>query len=128
MADLNVFRGAAWELTASKYRGTTQEDEAVVTVSAAVTEAAAPDPERVLLVLVNLGTVPIFVAPVNTVSSTRGIALSANGGAVTINADDDSTMVSRGWFAISTQAGQTLYRLSVRRITRLGMADRGIGP
>jgi hypothetical protein len=127
MADLSHLRGAVYNLAVARFGGAFVEEDAELTLTTTVAEAAPNDPERVVLALVNLGAVPLYVAPFRSVTTTRGIALSPSGGALILSADTDLTLTSREWFAISTQTGHTAFRLTLRRFSLVG-GDKRIFP
>jgi len=110
-------RGAAWQIAVEKFKGVTSTDETAVTVGTTVTEVAPADPERVMVMLINLATATMHVAPTNQVSATRGIALGPAGGALISMVGDDGELTTRAWFAIGGIAAGTCYRATVRRHT-----------
>ena len=108
--------GAVARLVEREYGGAVAETEAVETVGTTSAAVTRNDPERPVLVFVNLSANTIFLGFDASVSSARGIRLAANGGALAMNARDDLTLPTRRWFAVATAAASNLYVLSVRRI------------
>jgi hypothetical protein len=71
------------------------------------------DPARVGLVIINLGTSPIFVSPTNAAATTRGIRLSENGGNLTLNYLDDLALCAYEWHGVSSVDNMGLFTLDV---------------
>lgn len=111
--------GAVYKYVSKFYGGPCREEEAEFTVGVNRIQVAPRDFERVTLVLINLGANPVYVSPFPTVLTTRGIYLSAAGGSLTLNIFEDSILPAVEWWAISGGAGNTVYRLTVRRETAL---------
>lgn len=109
--------GAVYKYVSKFYGGPCREQETTFTVGTAAVQVAARDFERVTLVLINLSDTGVYVSPFAGVSTTRGIYLSPAGGSLTLNIFEDSILPAVEWFAISSAADKTLYRLIVRRET-----------
>jgi hypothetical protein len=109
--------GSAAQIAASRFLGITSSEETEITAGTTQSTIAPADPERVVLSIVNLSSGVAYVALSPAVSATRGIALAANGGSITITADDDGELVTRAWYALATLASSPLYRIVVRRHT-----------
>ena len=73
-------------------------------VQVAVTRILNHNPNRVGLLIVNAGGVPIDIAPVNTVTVGGGITLTANGGGISFIWDEDFEFLAGEFFAIANGA------------------------
>lgn len=121
-------RGAAHELAVQMFKGALTSEDETITVGTSAGEVAPNDPERVLLLLVNLGTTSIFIAPTTEVSSSRGITLQADGGALILKAGEDGDLVSRELHGIANAANQSLYRVVIRRFVLADLQRAGVMP
>lgn len=119
MEDIRLSRGAPYLLSEAKYKGVLSFAEESLTIATSLTEAAPNDPERVLLLMINLSGAAMFVAPSRAVSPSRGIALSSGGGGVILDAEVDGLICAVAWFALANIAAAPLYRLVLRRDTQL---------
>lgn len=99
-----------------EFGGPTTEQESLVTVPAGnvVVQLVPNNAERVSLVFVNDGGNLVAISLTNATGSSGGIGVNGNGGAITMNVRDDSTLPSRQWVAASS-LGSTVYCLEVIR-------------
>lgn len=104
----------------AKFGGDFTESDGTVTLSTTAQRIVKNDPERTSLVLVNNGSVTIYVAPSNTVSSTVGIPLSAGGGYLSLTIRDDDTLPTREWWAVAASGTPVLYYLYTARYATSG--------
>ena len=81
----------------------------ISSVGTASVVAARNDPGRVALVIVNLSANTITVRPVNPATTTQGIRLGANGGAVAQNWQDDLILPALVWNAIASGANSDIF-------------------
>jgi hypothetical protein len=107
--------GAAAEFSTLKYGGGMAEHDTVVTVAASATAVLGNDPERVLLVLVNLSATNIYIGLNEAVGAANGILLSANGGNLEMEVENDLTLPIRALWGVADIAGASLYTLILRR-------------
>lgn len=108
-------QGAAAEYLRDRYRGELTEREDTVTVGTTVTSVVPSDPDRLGLVIINNGTDTVWVRINENLTVDAGIRLGANGGAVSLNIDDDGMILTREWFGISTSAGMSVDYVELRR-------------
>lgn len=100
--------GAANEFLAKKYGGVFDTKATVVTVGTVRTTVAAPDPERVLLVFVNLEPAgDMFLLPDNASLAAGAMALPP-GERMEWNVDLHGNMPSVGWVAQHGAGGNML--------------------
>lgn len=66
------------------------------------------NPNRVSVIIFNLGASPIYVSPFNDVSSTKGMYVAPLGGSIVIQWDTDFTLVSNEFYAISALDNQSV--------------------
>ena len=97
------------------FGGDFTEKDSEPVVGTTMVELVKNDPERIALTIINLGAANVLIAPDNKVSTTRGILLTASGGAVSMDVRSDATLPSRAWYAISASAGNDVYVLEIRR-------------
>lgn len=107
--------GAALQYAVREFGGLVTETDLSVSVGTSITRLVENDPDRVMLILVNLGSVPIYLQPGNTPSSSNGISLGQNGGNLIVNARDDGTLPTREWYGVSPGSASDCYVLSLRR-------------
>lgn len=78
---------------------------------------ARNDPARVALVIINLGTVSVFVTPQIPATTTRGIVLGASGGSVSMNWQDDLVLPALEWHGASNGTdNQSILVVEVRMV------------
>jgi len=82
-----------------------REDTSITTAASLF---ARGDPQRVQLLIANLGTSRIYVDSDEGVSSSLGIPIDPGGSAI-VTADEDGEDVGRGWFAVATVGTQTVF-------------------
>lgn len=102
-----------WEIEEALFgtRTTYKENRLTNQVQNTVTQIVPSDPKRLSLIIVNLGNVSIQVAPAGDVSSTKGILLIGNGGAITLTMTDDFELVSAAWYGICAAPNNPVYVL-----------------
>ena len=107
--------GAAAQVAAAKFGGPVNEIEAEHTVTTTETTLLNPDPERVALLVVNLGSNDVYLGYRPGTSAGKGIWLAPNGGSVTFDAETDGVLTARQVYAIAIGASSTVFTLEVRR-------------
>lgn len=109
--------GAAQSFIEGEFGGPTTEKETTLATSATFKSSCANDPDRVGLVIINLGIQAVYLGLDATVSATKGIFLAASGGSVSMNVRDDFTLSTREWFVISPSGASSIYVLETRRFS-----------
>jgi hypothetical protein len=105
--------GAARYFAEQWLGGPVRENETNPTVGVAVSKVVQSNPDRVGLVIVNQGAADIFVGLSNSVTTSSGVRLTANGGSMTLNVRDDFTLTAREWDGISGGVGNSVYVLEM---------------
>ena len=108
---------AALLFTEQELGGPCVENESNPVCGISATSLINGSGDRVGLVIVNLGSNPVYVAMNAGVSSTNGILLAANGGLITMNVRDDFTIPSRQWWGLATGGTSQLYILALERFS-----------
>jgi hypothetical protein len=85
----------------------------VSSIGTTITEIARHNPRRLGLTIVNLSSNTLYVAPDNSVSSSRSILLPSNGGGLSLSADDDFILPMVNWFAVASGASSAVYVIEV---------------
>lgn len=109
--------GAARRYTEQLLGGPTTEQESNPTVGAAVSQLVAQNPDRVGLLVMNVGTQILYIKTAYDVSSTNGLELSPGGGSVSFNVRDDFTLPAREFAAISPSGNTNVYVLEEIALT-----------
>lgn len=91
--------------------GPCRETESNPTIQTTPTVVVKGNPDRVGLIIINLGANDVFIALNNTVSTTNGIKLPNSGGNVTMTLRDDFTLPSREWDGIASGGTSAVYVL-----------------
>ena len=86
-----------------------------VSVGAAATPVVPNDFERLGLVIINLSSSNLYLAPGPDVSPTAAIILTGSGSTASLNARNDLVLVGYGWYAISAVPPANVYTLEVLR-------------
>lgn len=103
--------GAARWWTENQFGGPTRENETNPNIQTTATIVVKNNPDRVGLIIVNLGANDVYIALNNGVSSTNGIKLPASGGNVTMTVRDDFTLPAREWDGIGNGGASLVYVL-----------------
>ena len=82
-------------------------------VGASATQLLSNNPNRLALTIVNTSAAALYLHPNNQVTSSLGIVLTAAGGALALNWEDDFDLVGSEWWAIAPVAGATVEVLEV---------------
>lgn len=113
-----TFTGAASEYAASLFNGNMEDVEETFTAGTTAAEIVKEDPERVSLLIINLSVNAAYLGFGPTVSSSNGIKLGANGGSFIVNAVNDLTLPTRGFWIVADGAGSGIYVQRMRRFKR----------
>ena len=70
---------------------------------------AQNNPGRTNLTIINLSSNTLYVAPLNTASSTNGILLASGGGALALNYNDDLIQPALEWHAIASGSSSAVF-------------------
>lgn len=105
--------GAARWITEQRLGGPTRAITGATTVTTSVISIVNNNPDRVGLLLVNLGTVDVFVWIDNSVSSSKGVRLTANGGFMSLDVNDDFTLPAEQWIGITSSGSATVASLEL---------------
>jgi len=97
-----IFPGAARTYTDGQLGGPTLDIISNPSILVTVTSVVQNSPDRVGLIIFNTGANDIYISILATVSTTFGIRLPANTGAVTMNVRDDFTLPSQPWYAVAS--------------------------
>ena len=117
-------QGAAAEYLRTRFKGELTELEATVLIGTSVGTVIDSDPDRLGLLVMKLSSNVVYIGIENNVSATNGIRLSASGGSISFNVEDDGMILTRTIYGIATGAGSSVYILSLSRF----IADRQTGP
>lgn len=109
--------GAAAEYARKKFGGDLVESESVVTVQITAGDLVARDPERMFVMMINLGANPVYIKTRGEPASGSGVLLSASGGFISFDAENDATMPAKIWRAIAIGGTSDVYVLQLRRET-----------
>ena len=115
-----VRTGAAREYVNAHFGGPTYEVESNPTISTTVSILAKANPDRVGLVIFNLGANDVFFAFNNAVSITNGVKIANSGAGVSLDVTEDFTLVAREFDAISAAATSACYVLEIIRLLATG--------
>lgn len=76
------------------------------TVIAGITQILLNNPDRFMVLIVNLDDEDIYLAQDSVPTTTNGIRLDANGGNVVLTADEDGELVGYDWWIYSAGGGK----------------------
>jgi len=110
--------GLVAEFLQKEYGGIFAETIDVNSVGVTQGQLFGNDPERGMVLLVNLSVNTIYIGFDPQVSSARGITLGANGGSYNVIIKNDFQLPSMAMYAIATGAASNLFTMTVRRISR----------
>jgi len=86
-----------------------------LTASTSVQQLVGGDPDRLELIVLNLGADDVYVSPKTDVSTTKGIRVSSGGGQLILQRFYDHSLTGWQLFCVAASATSDLYILSVRR-------------
>lgn len=117
MADIGPLpiTGAARQYLQQKFGGFFSEAESYPVAGVAAAVLAGLNPDRLAVLVNNLGANSVYVGLDGRVSATRGFIVPPNGGSVTLWVDEDFTLVTRELWAISPGGNSQLYLLQYQR-------------
>lgn len=113
----NLAPSAALLFTQEELGGPCVENESYPVASGNVSSVIMGNGDRVGMVIINLGSNPVYISLNSTVSTTQGILLAANGGLITMTVRDDFTLCSRQFWAVTSANTSQLYVLEIARFT-----------
>lgn len=87
------------------------------TVAVTPTKILSYNPNRLGLVITNIGATDIYLTPDNKPSSSRGIYISSGGGGVSFKFQDDFELVGSEFYAIGIGGVATVYVQEVVDLT-----------
>jgi len=70
-------------------------------IGVTVTQVVGMNPNRLGLIIINMGAFPCYLSPENTVAVGAGILLAANGGSASLRWDVDFDLTAMSYFAIA---------------------------
>lgn len=115
MANPRPSFGPARDYLQKKFGGLFEELESSPVAGVAATSIIPNNPNRLGVVVVNLGANVVYLALSTAPSSTNGIAVAANGGSLSLTVDEDFTHVTRQLNAVSPAGNSQLYVLELVR-------------
>lgn len=78
-------------------------------VATTVTKIMNNNPKRVYVTITNLSNYDMYISPLNDVSSSKGIYVSPNGGAVTLKWREDFHLLEHEFFAIAIGGAANIF-------------------
>lgn len=90
-----------------------RENPITDTVGTTPTRIVPYTPGRVSLLIFNIGSNGLYISPFNTVSTSRGIYLGANGGNASLDWRTDFTLVAHEFFGVGDGGATTIYVLEL---------------
>lgn len=121
----NLSFGAALEYLQKEFDGHFQELESLVATSTTAAQAVPNNPDRLGLLIVNVGGDNVTLGLKQGVTASNGVLLAANGGSMSLDVREDFTLVTREWFAIATANTPNLYVLQMNRPISNAMLAKG---
>lgn len=110
--------GAAAEFVASNFGGGFVVRDNVIAVGLVPVVVAPNDPDRVALVVVNIGAVAVTINYRENITLNQGIVLLDNGSTYSVNVRDDAILPAWMHAALSSGVGSTLFVVEIIRETR----------
>lgn len=108
--------GGALDYSARIYGGLVQQTETFLSMTTTASQIVGNNADRMGLLIMNTGSVQVFISLSNSPSPTQGILLAGSGGFFSSSAFEDLTLPSRGWSGIVSAGTSTLYVLEIVRI------------
>jgi hypothetical protein len=115
---MGTVSGAAAQWIAKEYGGNFRVRSRTMTVDAASLTVAPNDPDRVALILINVGATSITISFDPTAVINQGIQLLDNGSLYSVNVRDDLIMPAWAHQAIGSAPGGSLFILEVTMESR----------
>jgi hypothetical protein len=112
--------GAALQHLQAKFGGIFAEFEHNANITVAVSQPIGNNADRLALLIVNTGANPVTLSTSPTMTAVQGFVLGAGGGSVSMDVDEDFTLVTRDLFALSSAGNTTIYILELIRNVSTG--------
>lgn len=107
--------GAARLYLQQRFGGFFRESESVPVSAAVAASVVNGHPDRLGLLVVNLGVNTVTLGLDGTISANKGFEIAPGGGGVSFDVDEDFTLVTRQFFAVSPAGNSQLYVLEMIR-------------
>lgn len=107
--------GAARLYLQKKFGGFFREQESTPSSAVAAASIVNAHPDRLGLLVVNLGVNVVTLGLTGAVTSSAGFDIAPNGGGVSFDVDEDFTLVTRQLFATSPGGASQMYVLELIR-------------
>lgn len=112
-------KGAAQILTEKDLKGLLVTNEINPVTVAGAQNILGSDPERTIMLIVNLSASEIYVGFTGSVGANFGMILPPNGGFMSMNVTEDYESVTLPIHVYSAAAGNQLYVMTTRRETAI---------
>lgn len=112
----NVVTGAARRYTDAQLGGPTTDQDSSVICQTTAGIVLQGNPDRVGLLVLNLGNNDVYLALTSAAGTSFGSKLPANGGNFSCNVRDDFTLPSRTFYGLANGGTSALYFLEVIRL------------
>lgn len=103
--------GALKDFVDKHFSTSTQAYGNDVAIVIGITLLAPNNPDRLMLVAINLSDTDVYVTPDKNPSATHGILLQSGGGTMSMNAAIDGELVGYEWNIYCTAAAKAVYVL-----------------
>lgn len=117
--------GAALQYAEIEFGGPVTETDKTVSVATSATRIVGNNPDRVMLLLINLGGTPVYVRPANNPSDSAGVQLSQNGGSMVTIVRDDGTLPTNEWYGVAPSVAANVYVLEMVRFGLVSLPRPG---
>lgn len=111
----NTPAGAALNYLRKKFGGNFREQESTPVIGVAAAQVVGNNPDRLALLIMDLGASTLFAGLLPTVNANAGIQIAPNGGSMSLIVDEDFTFTTRQFFAVSPGGNTQLYVLELIR-------------
>lgn len=106
--------GTVQQLIEARYgvRLTPYENPLITSVGVTPLIVFNNNPRRISFVIVNCSANVMYLSRTNAVAATNGIVLTANGGSVTMDMENDFSLPTLEWWIVAGGAASALYSIS----------------
>lgn len=118
--------GAAQRFVVGEFGGSGDSEEVTVSVGTTAVRVLENDPDRVMFLLVNNGTGPVYLSTAPTITAPNGAAVQGSGGNMEVDVREDGSLVSREWWAVSSSGTQSCTVFSTRVFNLAPSSSHGV--
>lgn len=109
--------GAAANYASLKYGGPVAEKHGVESIGTTAEQLFGNDPDRLAVIVINMGTSLVYAGPDQGVGAANGIYIGANGGSMILQVEPDLILPTITWWFVAEGVASNVFWQQVRRFS-----------